>query len=675
MLKKIVLVVAICVVGLLAKASSPIYEFDYNQSIIDVYKPRVVDMGARYEYRQYISKLQTDIDNNARTYTRIARTTENYKKIFESILKSLAFVDANYDFKFTDQSEFGTPFSSMTYIHQLYKYKIPTHVIYEILLYRFAYYTNTHHPTDYSIDSSHYASLIKPTFDRFTSCVYELKDEHPFLVKRLYEYQLYFKNLTLISDIEVKTVIKKYMLTNKNKDLEKIYTLWLSNGDSYAQEQLYYVASTKQPLNTFPVDEGAVYGNGYLLNFYKITSEQCQDAMPVGNLSVDILKFNYYSTDSLAHSFSNLLHYSTAIDQHYAALILSKDSIYFETLPSASVLEKKQYSFYRNAIKFQQTDTLSYHVYWSSIDKVLLENKCTNVMVCPDGIYNIINLNTLERTPKHYVVDKYNISRVINSKALLHPLAVTKVKTNKQPVILMGYPNYNLGQDQFVDSATVKSSLTRDIELSFNGGTIPLLPATKEEIETTSGILKKYKKHVYLYDDSKENQLYSIQSPYLLHIATHGFFLPDDKTDSIDNPLSRCGLLLAGSTKTLQQGIRYTDSLQADGILLASEIIYLSLYNTKLVVLSACETGLGQIQDGEGVYGFQRALGIAGAEYIVMSLWKVDDAATKDFMIMFYSNLIATQFNVESAFEQTQKTMMQKYPLPFYWGAFILVRN
>jgi Uncharacterized protein conserved in bacteria len=674
MFRKVLLLIVCLFFVTIVYADHPIYAFDYNQSIIGSYKPRVSQMEARHEYRQYISKLQNDIDENVNVYRRIERSTANYKKIFESILKALAFVDANYQFQFSVEMS-GAPYSSMTYINQMYKYKMPTHVIYEVMLYRFAYYTHTNHPTDYSMDTDHYAGKIKPILDKFTSCVSELKEEHPFLINRLYEYQLYFKNLTLISEIEVKTVIKKYMLNNHDKKLGKIYSQWLLNGDKYAQDQLYYVASTGLPLDTYPVDEGAIYGNGYLLTLNKITTTQCQNALPVGGASIEIIKFNYYSTDSLSKSFNNLVDFPDVIDQRYVALILTKDSIYFKQLPPAVILEKRQYNFYRNAIKFKMPDSSSYNIYWSDIDQILMENKCTKVMISPDGVYNIINFNTLQKSSGNYVVNDYVVNRVINSKALFYPQSPFNAKTKKQQVVLMGYPNYNFGNNYIIDTTITKSSLTRDIELSFNTTNIPLLPATKEEIQTTSTILRKYKQNIFLYDDAKESRLHSIESPYVLHIATHGFFLQDDKSDSIHNPLSRCGLLLTGSNKTLQSGITFPDSLQEDGILLASEIVYLSLYNTKLVVLSACETGLGQMQDGEGVYGFQRALGISGAEYIVMSLWKVDDEATKEFMIALYSNLTLNQFNVEEAFVQTQKTMMLKYSSPFYWGAFILVRN
>ena len=108
-----------------------------------------------------------------------------------------------------------------------------------------------------------------------------------------------------------------------------------------------------------------------------------------------------------------------------------------------------------------------------------------------------------------------------------------------------------------------------------------------------------------------------------------------------------------------------------DGVLTANEVSTLNLKNTDLVVLSACETGLGDILGSEGVYGLQRAFKMAGAKYTIMSLWKVPDAETAEFMKLFYKNLTKMK-DIPAAFEKARKTMREKHD-PYYWAAFVLV--
>src|SRR5690606_30110340 len=109
-----------------------------------------------------------------------------------------------------------------------------------------------------------------------------------------------------------------------------------------------------------------------------------------------------------------------------------------------------------------------------------------------------------------------------------------------------------------------------------------------------------------------------------------------------------------------------------NGVLTAYEAMNLNLEGTSLVVLSACETGLGDVKAGEGVYGLQRAFLVSGAEALIMSLWKVDDAATQLLMSSFYSNLAKLK-DKQKAFKQAQLNLMTRYPDPYYWGAFVMV--
>ena len=134
----------------------------------------------------------------------------------------------------------------------------------------------------------------------------------------------------------------------------------------------------------------------------------------------------------------------------------------------------------------------------------------------------------------------------------------------------------------------------------------------------------------------------------------------------------RSGLLLAGANHAWKTGKPFKPDME-DGILTAYEISQMDLSNTELVVLSACETGLGDIQGNEGVYGLQRAFKIAGAKYLMMSLWQVPDFQTQELMTVFYQKWLTEKMPIPDAFHEAQQTMRKKYEHPYFWAGFVLV--
>lgn len=176
-------------------------------------------------------------------------------------------------------------------------------------------------------------------------------------------------------------------------------------------------------------------------------------------------------------------------------------------------------------------------------------------------------------------------------------------------------------------------------------------------------------------------------SPYILHVATHGFFFPDPKETPAskrglagqepvfkmsEHPMMRSGLMLAGAQEAWATG--KAPEGREDGILTAYEISQLNLSNTELVVLSACETGLGDIKGNEGVYGLQRAFKIAGAKYLIMSLWVVNDKSTREFMTEFYRQWLEKRLKIPEAFRMAQANMKAAKPdSPYLWAGFVLV--
>ena len=140
-----------------------------------------------------------------------------------------------------------------------------------------------------------------------------------------------------------------------------------------------------------------------------------------------------------------------------------------------------------------------------------------------------------------------------------------------------------------------------------------------------------------------------------------------------ENPLLRSGLIFAGANPAWTNP-DYVNTSTDDGILTAYEISNMDLRNVKLVVLSACETGLGDIKGSEGVFGLQRAFKLAGVKNIIMSLWKVPDEKTKELMLLFYQNCFNGR-SVNEAFKSAQEEMRNKYPtFPYYWAGFTLLQ-
>ncbi len=208
----------------------------------------------------------------------------------------------------------------------------------------------------------------------------------------------------------------------------------------------------------------------------------------------------------------------------------------------------------------------------------------------------------------------------------------------------------------------------------------PSLPGTHKEITAIAqiAVLNKWTALLLEKENASEEMIKEkVHSPRVLHIATHGFFDQDVDRESdeeriqytsdnnnIQKPLLKSGLLLAYSGQSKGR--------KEDGTMTAMESMNLDLDNTELVVLSACETGLGKVVNGEGVFGLQRAFMTAGARCIIISLWKVNDNTTNELMTVFYTEWIKTG-NKRKAFQTAQKQLRLKYPEAYYWGAFIMI--
>ncbi len=319
---------------------------------------------------------------------------------------------------------------------------------------------------------------------------------------------------------------------------------------------------------------------------------------------------------------------------------------------------------YQQKMQEQKEDTLSYNLYWQKIANEIVEKK--RVFFSSDGVYHLINpLTLMNPLTKKYVLDETELVTLSTWRDLQNKHINNKTKNES---VFIGNPNFNMGrksnnlkiQERPVDMNMAMLSKKRSGYSS--------LPGTEKEVNAIASYAMEKGINVSVLKGDKANEVNvkNIMSPEILHFATHGGF---DTGNNIDSYF-RSMLILAGAGD--EEPFTVEDySLFEDGYLTAYEVTQMNLSDTRLVVLSACETGLGDVQSGEGVWGLQRAFQIAGAQSILGSLWPISDDATVDYMKSFYKSY----YNGASASTSYQIAMQEArkiYPHPFFWGGFVL---
>jgi CHAT domain-containing protein/Flp pilus assembly protein TadD len=343
----------------------------------------------------------------------------------------------------------------------------------------------------------------------------------------------------------------------------------------------------------------------------------------------------------------------------------------------------------------------AYDAFWKPLEPALGNSK--RVYVSPDGVLNQIPLGLLADDSGKLLLEKYDLRAVNSTKDVLR----TQHAQQSKVAVLLGNPKFDLTEaqqrtaiatlgaaekqnPQYASAAsttapTSSAQRSRDVR----GGPLNPLPGTQAEVDAVGALLKAagWQVDSYTRERALEEVLDRVQRPRIVHVATHGFFLSDQQVardpDAAsarqvagEDPMLRSGLFFAGADRA-ESGAAPAPGLE-DGVLTAYEAAQLNLHGTELVVLSACETGLGKEQNGEGVFGLRRGLQEAGADAVLMSMWSVPDRETQELMTLFYRGWLGG-LDKHEALRQAQlkerETVRQRYTkdLPFYWGAFVLV--
>jgi CHAT domain-containing protein len=374
---------------------------------------------------------------------------------------------------------------------------------------------------------------------------------------------------------------------------------------------------------------------------------------------VEVIRYRKYDLKTFREGNANRVSFGFTDSVYYAALVATKETVAHPTLVllrEGTNMETRFLNYYRNALIFGVKDENSYPFYWKPIE-ARLGNK-TKVYFAGDGVYHQLNLNTLRQPGGTYLVQVYDIHYLLNPAQFLER---RKTTFTSKKATLFGDPVFDVN-----DIGEAKSRT--------GGSKFSALPGTNTEVMKIDEILKAktWTTSVYLKRLANEKNLKGIQSPDILHVATHGFFSEGQirlHSDAKNDFLFHSGLVLAGANRSLNEE---TLDVYDDGILTAFEVMNLDLSHTDLVVLSACETGLGKVENGEGVYGLQRSFLQAGARNILISLWKVDDLVTQELMVKFYGYLFQATSERE-ALKLAQLDLMKTSPDPMRWGGFILV--
>lgn len=522
----------------------------------------------------------------------------------------------------------------------------------------YIHYIDVYFPSLSDREKTKFWNVLKQEFEFYGSLALKNNVNDSGLAEDIYNYSVLQKALLLNSALKV----KEHILHAGDQNLKAKYSEWLTKKEyigtlaSLSEDEikasninLEQLDQQLEKLEKELNEKSEVFKNSY--ENIKIDWKKIQASLKEDEAAVEISRFPYF--DGL---FTDSIIYGVYIVKPHQ----KKPEIIF--IYNGRELEQKYSKWYKNSIAYSLVDTISYTYFWKPLDQAL--KNFSTIYFSPDGIYNQINPETLSEHSGSFLIDKKNIVFVKSTKDIyLKKVTKSTASSTEKNIVIFGNP-------EFYTSAS-----------STDKKTIKQLPGTELETNELKTIMQAngWHSNLFLFKEATEENVKSIQNPTVIHIATHGLFMEEMDIQNefndivlFQNPMLRSGLLLKGAGDLMNQSETIYNLNKADGILTAYEAMNLNCDHTELVVLSSCESALGDIKSGEGVYGLQRAFLGAGAKSLIISLFKISDTVTKDFMILFYKKWLETG-KKRYAFLEAKREIRTKYPDPLYWGAFIMV--
>lgn len=538
-----------------------------------------------------------------------------------------------------------------------------------------------------------YKSLLYETEDRRESLVKEGKNYSDYLFNYAwklekekdqkkqfnpinclaYDIALLSKELLLNSS----KTIKSSLPMNLTGEAKKTYNNWVSTKEIYSSIQNKNRDSLKDHLRIYEKKLISQY-KGDIEKLFESSNNRwfnVRDKLEDHEIAIEFINFK----DSWLDVNSK--------GSHYGALIIKKSSTYpeFVYLFNEQILNQILNDLENENLDDKEIVKKTYNENGAKLYDLLWEplrmhlKKTKTIYYSPTALLHQLSMSAIPSIKdKKTIGELYLLNRVGSTKNIIKKTSPFSPKK----ALLFGDIQY-----KYVNKPNLLEKATNERGKDFSP-----LPGTKEEVYEISNLLKNNNITAYsLSEKSASEENFSIEirnNPDILHLSTHAYYLKNAKsnsnyggTDMIGlakikgelDPMNRSGLAMSGANYFWNSG-EVINETSEDGLLTANEVSLLDLKNVELVVLSACETALGDTFNNEGVFGLQRGFKMAGASNLLLSLWKVDDKVTKEYMVDFYTNLIEKKMSIEDSYRTTQRTIKQKYPDPYYWAAFELIR-
>ncbi len=554
--------------------------------------------------------------------------------------------------------------------------------------------TNAQITSDFSIltenEKFKYIKQKESFLETYFNFVFDYHKKQPELSGELFNNLLYHKKLILFNTRSLQELVENSKDTVLQNDYYKLYdtkqeiALLYTKNNITDNSKLENLQNKAEQLETKLIHRKNILFPNKQLNTNSLNYKAIQNTLADDEAVVEFTHFQRYTDGSWTDT------------TYYCALILRKDykepKLVFlctEAVLQNKMKRKNEYeadiayvkNLYSSSQKNGKGDFL-YSLVWQNIDSLLLGVK--KVYISQSGLLHNISFNALPVSNENCLLkDKYEINYISSSKNLLHkkPFYCKEIKTAA----------FFVDAKYLIDNSYVNKEIDANKKLgisSYAGRKINLdaLPETKIITDSINRYFKAKETDIYIYTNEEANELnikkMSNQAIDLLHVSTHGYYFAQEKMNktnlfdisgnlAIDNSPFRSGLFMAGAQQTLD-GNDFLLNNNQDGILSSYEISLHQFHDIRLVVLSACQTGLGDVQGNEGIIGLSRAFKTAGVEYIIISLWEVPSYQTIELMDLFYK-YFSEGDEIKVAFSKAQHTMALKYKNPYFWAGFVLL--